>query len=220
MSLDRLQVKSIYFTLVATPATKTNGIADSILSGGLEMLFDNKRRHSLSIPANDKDAKPANIAFLINYLCENLMKDPRAELFVLDGHMFVSLANCLSTFYQLTAYCIAVQAFLFSSTTQIGNLKTKKPMRYRPGTTFSSSRLFTVVRSCCFSFSTFHSHVHPPDGRLQPNHVALNPRSDSTRSTALPIPQAQSQHKRYAKRYLRRFCPTQNNPPDESKSSA
>ncbi|KAK5654843.1 hypothetical protein OQA88_6879 [Cercophora sp. LCS_1] len=56
-------------------------------SGGLEMLFDNKRRHSLSIPANDKNAKPANIAFLIEYLCENAMKDPRAELFVLDGHI-------------------------------------------------------------------------------------------------------------------------------------
>lgn len=97
MSVDRLQAWSIYLTLVATPATKTNGIADSmILSGGLEMLFGNKRRHSLSIPANDKNAKPANIAFLINYLCENLMKDPRAELFVLDGHMFAPLPSVFS----------------------------------------------------------------------------------------------------------------------------
>lgn len=55
------------------------------------MLFSNQRRHSLSIPANDKDGKPSDIAFLIDYLCKNLMKDPRQELFVLDGHMCVFL---------------------------------------------------------------------------------------------------------------------------------
>ncbi|EQB45524.1 Ubiquitin-related modifier 1 [Colletotrichum siamense] len=56
-------------------------------SGGLEMLFSDERRHSLSIPAVNKDGKPANIAFLIDYLCENTMKDTRKELFVLDGHL-------------------------------------------------------------------------------------------------------------------------------------
>ncbi|KAH6840838.1 ubiquitin-related modifier 1 [Chaetomium sp. MPI-CAGE-AT-0009] len=56
-------------------------------SGGLEMLFDNQRRHSVSLPAVDTSGKPANIAFLIQYLCKNLMKDPRAELFVLDDHI-------------------------------------------------------------------------------------------------------------------------------------
>ncbi|KAK4127741.1 ubiquitin related modifier 1 [Parathielavia appendiculata] len=56
-------------------------------SGGLEMLFDSKRRHSISLPATDGSGKPANIAFLIDHLCRNLMKDPRAELFVLDNHI-------------------------------------------------------------------------------------------------------------------------------------
>ena len=56
-------------------------------SGGLEMLFDNQRRHSVSLPAVDASGKPATIAFLIDHLCRNLMKDPRADLFVLDNHM-------------------------------------------------------------------------------------------------------------------------------------
>ncbi|KAK3296913.1 ubiquitin-related modifier 1 [Chaetomium fimeti] len=56
-------------------------------SGGLEMLFDDQRRHSVSLPAVDAGGKPANIAFLIQYLCKNLMKDPRVDLFVLDDHL-------------------------------------------------------------------------------------------------------------------------------------
>jgi hypothetical protein len=58
-------------------------------SGGLEMLFDDQRRHSVSLPAVDAGGKPANIAFLIQYLCKNLMKDPRVDLFVLDDHLYV-----------------------------------------------------------------------------------------------------------------------------------
>lgn len=55
--------------------------------GGLEMLFADQRRHSLNIPATDKDGRPSTIAFLIDYLCENVMKDTRKELFVLDDHL-------------------------------------------------------------------------------------------------------------------------------------
>lgn len=54
------------------------------------MLFSDQRRHALSIPAVNKDGKPVTIAFLIDYLCENTMKDSRKELFVLDGHLYVS----------------------------------------------------------------------------------------------------------------------------------
>jgi ubiquitin related modifier 1 len=54
-------------------------------SGGLEMLFSNERKLSLSIPAQNKDGQAANVAFLIDYLCEKEMKDPRKDLFVLDG---------------------------------------------------------------------------------------------------------------------------------------
>ncbi|TDZ29813.1 Ubiquitin-related modifier 1 [Colletotrichum spinosum] len=56
-------------------------------SGGLEMLFSDQRRHKISIPAVNKEGKPATIASLIGYLCENTMKDSRKELFILDGHL-------------------------------------------------------------------------------------------------------------------------------------
>ena len=56
-------------------------------SGGLEMLFSDQRRHPLSLPAVTRDGQPATLAFLIDYLCRNTMKDGRKELFVLDGHL-------------------------------------------------------------------------------------------------------------------------------------
>ncbi|KAI0514395.1 ubiquitin-like modifier 1 [Xylaria bambusicola] len=56
-------------------------------TGGLEMLFSDQRRHALSVPALDKDNKPLTVAYLIEYLCENTMKDTRKELFVLDDHL-------------------------------------------------------------------------------------------------------------------------------------
>ncbi|KAI8714422.1 Ubiquitin-related modifier 1 [Fusarium sp. LHS14.1] len=56
-------------------------------SGGLEMLFSDKRQHSLSIPAVTQEGKPANIAYLIDHLCQNVMQDSRKDLFVLDNHL-------------------------------------------------------------------------------------------------------------------------------------
>ncbi|KAI1099880.1 ubiquitin related modifier 1 [Jackrogersella minutella] len=56
-------------------------------TGGLEMLFSDQRRHSLSIPAANKEGKSVTIADLIEYLCENTMKDTRKELFVLEDHL-------------------------------------------------------------------------------------------------------------------------------------
>lgn len=51
------------------------------------MLFSNQRRHTLSIPAADKDGKPATVASLIDHLCRHTMRDSRKELFVLDDHL-------------------------------------------------------------------------------------------------------------------------------------
>ncbi|KAF4994539.1 hypothetical protein FGRMN_5719 [Fusarium graminum] len=65
----------------------TNLVANS--SGGLEMLFSNKRQHALVIPAADQDGQPANIAYLIDHLCQNVMDDSRKDLFVLDNHLYV-----------------------------------------------------------------------------------------------------------------------------------
>ncbi|OAA40337.1 ubiquitin-related modifier 1 [Metarhizium rileyi] len=56
-------------------------------SGGLEMLFDDQRHHSLRIPTKDKDGQPTNIAFLIHHLCQNVMNDTRKELFILDNNL-------------------------------------------------------------------------------------------------------------------------------------
>jgi ubiquitin related modifier 1 len=52
--------------------------------GGLEILFGNQRQYSLSIPTKDESNAPATVAFLVRYLCDKVMKDPRKELFVLD----------------------------------------------------------------------------------------------------------------------------------------
>jgi ubiquitin related modifier 1 len=51
------------------------------------MLFANERRLELGLPAKDEQDRPANVAFLIRYLCLNCLKDPRAELFVLDDNV-------------------------------------------------------------------------------------------------------------------------------------
>jgi hypothetical protein len=107
--------------------------------GGLEMLFDNKRRHSISLPATDSSGKPANIAFLIDHLCRNLMKDPRAELFVLDNHMYVLSLHPLVSL-SVESNLADAPASWSSSTTPIGNSKGKRPMRSSRATTFCLSR--------------------------------------------------------------------------------
>ena len=48
------------------------------------MLFSDQRKHKISVPATDEGDQPSNVAFLIQWLCQNLMKDPRKEMFVLD----------------------------------------------------------------------------------------------------------------------------------------
>ena len=58
--------------------------AADTFSGGLEMLFSNQRKHTLSIPTKDESGSASNIAFLVRYLCENVIRDSRRELFVLD----------------------------------------------------------------------------------------------------------------------------------------
>lgn len=69
-------------TPTPTPATITVTVE---FSGGLEMLFDNVSSHKVSIPAHNADGFAFTVGDLIPWLCENLMKDSRKELFVLDG---------------------------------------------------------------------------------------------------------------------------------------
>ncbi len=51
------------------------------------MLFDNEHKHKVQIPTKDNDGMPTNIAYLVRYLCDHVMKDKRKELFVFDGSM-------------------------------------------------------------------------------------------------------------------------------------
>lgn len=56
-------------------------------SGGLEILFSNERKHNISLPAQLNDGNPPNIAFLLQYFVENVMKDERKELFILEDNV-------------------------------------------------------------------------------------------------------------------------------------
>ena len=56
-------------------------------SGGLEMLFLDERKHKLSVPVKDDKGSAVTVGWLVDYLCEKVMKDTRKEMFVLDGHV-------------------------------------------------------------------------------------------------------------------------------------
>ncbi|GAB1741230.1 hypothetical protein NU219Hw_g6471t1 [Hortaea werneckii] len=50
------------------------------------MLFSDQRKHHIALPSKDPESgHPSTVAFLIQWLCENLMKDPRRDMFVLEG---------------------------------------------------------------------------------------------------------------------------------------
>ena len=51
------------------------------------MLFSDERTHKLMVPAKDSKGDAVNVGWLVNYLCEEIMKDNRKEMFVLDGHV-------------------------------------------------------------------------------------------------------------------------------------
>jgi len=55
-----------------------------VASGGLELLFSNQRKHQVALPASDAEGTPSTVGYLVKWLCENLIKDPRKEMFVLD----------------------------------------------------------------------------------------------------------------------------------------
>ena len=48
------------------------------------MLFDNQKKYPLESPRQDESGLPSNVAFLVRYLCDKVMKDPRKDMFVLD----------------------------------------------------------------------------------------------------------------------------------------
>lgn len=80
------------------------------------MLFSDKRRHALSIPARDveRGSKPATVASLIDYLCKSAMTDSRQELFVLNGQLYVFSLCPPSGSDALSGYPHALPFFLWS----------------------------------------------------------------------------------------------------------
>lgn len=72
-------------------------------TGGLEILFNNVSRHRLTLPAtvtaptatktkaatqatpSSSSTTPTTVGYLIKWLLDNLLQDPRKELFVVDG---------------------------------------------------------------------------------------------------------------------------------------
>jgi ubiquitin related modifier 1 len=51
------------------------------------MLFSDERKHKLSVPVKDGKGGAVTVGWLVNYLCEEVMKDKRKELFVIDEHV-------------------------------------------------------------------------------------------------------------------------------------
>ena len=57
--------------------------------GGLELLFSNQRKHHVALPSTDENGQSANMAFLVRYLCKNIMADKRKDMFVIEGTVLV-----------------------------------------------------------------------------------------------------------------------------------
>jgi Urm1 (Ubiquitin related modifier) len=62
----------------------------TIVSGGLELLFDGHRKLEISIPAHTSSGESSDINFLVDYLCKNVMTDKRTDMFVMNGTVSVS----------------------------------------------------------------------------------------------------------------------------------
>ncbi|KAF7591971.1 Ubiquitin- modifier 1 [Aspergillus hancockii] len=56
-------------------------------TGGLEMLFSNERKHSVTLPDRLNGGSRPNISFLLEYLVHNVMRDGRKELFILEDNV-------------------------------------------------------------------------------------------------------------------------------------
>ncbi|MCJ1330689.1 Ubiquitin- modifier 1 [Thelotrema lepadinum] len=54
-------------------------------TGGLELLFGNVRKHKLAMPTSDSEGQRSNVNFLIQHLCDKYMKDPRRDMFLMNG---------------------------------------------------------------------------------------------------------------------------------------
>ncbi|KAJ5753814.1 uncharacterized protein N7511_007967 [Penicillium nucicola] len=56
-------------------------------TGGLELLFGNERKHKVVLPSQLEDSTRPNISYLLKYLVENLMKDQRTDMFIMEDNV-------------------------------------------------------------------------------------------------------------------------------------
>lgn len=64
--------------------------ADRLYSGGLELLFGNERKHKVVLPPQLEDGSRPNILYLLKYLVDNLMKDQRTDMFIMEDNVYVA----------------------------------------------------------------------------------------------------------------------------------
>ncbi|KAJ5825493.1 ubiquitin related modifier 1 [Penicillium riverlandense] len=73
---------------MAQPAPGDGGISIAVeFTGGLELLFSNKRKHNVTLPASLDDGTRPNIAYLLRYLVDNVMQDQRKEMFIMEDNV-------------------------------------------------------------------------------------------------------------------------------------
>ncbi|KAJ3504146.1 hypothetical protein NMY22_g18019 [Coprinellus aureogranulatus] len=112
---DKLRSSGVSFSVttssVRSRATALKMPGDTVqikveFSGGLELLFDNKRSHKLELPASvpkdnntaippnikEGEGKAADVAYLIAYLRDHLLQE-RAELFEEGGTVYVGFSH-------------------------------------------------------------------------------------------------------------------------------
>lgn len=71
------------------PLNEYIDFADRLYSGGLELLFGNERKHKVVLPPQLEDGSRPNISYLLRYLVDNLMKDQRKDMFIMEDNVYV-----------------------------------------------------------------------------------------------------------------------------------
>ena len=107
-------------------------------SGGLEMLFSDQRKHSLRVPGKDDKGNAVTVGWLIHHLCDEVMKDTRKEMFVLEDHVYGPLRpHRFSTlfYHQINAFHISHSTF-------------QTVMQVQPAQGFLRSRTCSLPRIC------------------------------------------------------------------------
>lgn len=76
------------------------------------MLFSDERKHKISVPKQDEKGNKVTVGWLVDHLCQNVMKDTRKELFVLDDHVWATnfLSHSFSSLARLLRHRQLVKA--------------------------------------------------------------------------------------------------------------